>query len=86
MKTFVECRCMGEMLVVEDVTEEQSVNLAFWQHGHCRDGRTPLREKWRLIKPILKTGCPYGDMVILNKEEVYKLIAALQQARNALEK
>ena len=80
-KWFVECDCKTHLIGIE--TWDEATCLAFFEMGHCDDGHTSLKEKWRLIRQILKRGHPYLDMVVLNRNTVGKLIGILEKARVA---
>ena len=72
----LDCQCGTHMLRVSYDPQDKwcSLNIAFWEHGHSRDGKTGIGRKLGIIKQVLKTGTPYEDMVILDPMSVHALV------------
>lgn len=76
--TLFPCTCCGSGIVVSVDTDfgEQTFDFAIWGHvGTSPTWLQRLKYCWR----ILLTGEPYGDAVILNKEEATRLAAFLSK-------
>ncbi len=73
-REYFECVCGTQLLSMSYDTADEwcQLDMAFWELGHARDGRTPFRRKLHLVKQILKTGRPYADMIILDTENAGK--------------
>jgi hypothetical protein len=80
-KMFTDCDCYSHGIVAEfddwgiEDNEDRKINdlcLAFYEYGH----NYHKRSIWNRIKNmwhIFRTGTPYTDMVILNKDKSLKL-------------
>ena len=65
------CECHTHELHFEKDFEDEMWYVSFWQRGYAEQSSWSYR--LRCIWHILKTGRPYGDEVILNKEDLIKL-------------
>lgn len=65
------CECHTHELHFEKDPELEVWYISFWQRGYSSDNSWKYRLK--CIWHILKYGRPYGDEVILNKEDMMKL-------------
>jgi len=74
--TIINCDCLCHSLHVRHDKEHKSVNIALWNYG-LNNGK--LNWKYRL--KILMDGYADSDLVVLNEEELDKLIEALQEAK-----
>ncbi len=59
--------------------ESKTVDISLWNYGF-NDGKLNWKNRWQ----ILKDGFAYSDLVVLNKEELDKLIIALEDARGKI--
>jgi hypothetical protein len=59
--------------------ESKTVDISLWNYGF-NDGKL----NWKKRLKILFDGFAYSDLVVLNKEELDKLIAVLEEARGQL--
>ena len=67
---FFICSCYSHALCLMKFKEEEECYVSIWISGHQSIGwRYKLRQIWRIIK----TGTPYGDEVVLSKEEALNL-------------
>ena len=76
--TFITCSCHTHILAVSrdpDLLGGDSVEISMWQCGaECSPHwKNQLRHIWRIIT----RGHPYVDSVILEKDEVEKLVKVL---------
>ena len=75
----IKCSCWGEIITVEiDKEDDDLTYLAVWS-SYTSNPVMGLKERIRWVWHLLVTGQPYTDMVVLNKEERSKLIAALTE-------
>ena len=65
------CDCHTHELHFEKDFEDEMWYVSFWQRGYASETSWVYRLK--CIWQILKTGRPYGDEVILSKEDLLKL-------------
>jgi hypothetical protein len=59
--------------------ESKTVDISLWNYGF-NDGKL----NWKKRLQILFDGFAYSDLVVLDKEELDKLISALKDARGKL--
>ena len=59
--------------------ESKTVDISLWNYGF-NDGKL----NWRKRLKILFDGFAYSDLVVLDKEELDKLISALEDARGQI--
>jgi hypothetical protein len=59
--------------------ESKTVDISLWNYGF-NDGKL----NWKKRLKILFDGFVYSDLVVLDKEELNKLISALEEARGKL--
>jgi len=75
------CVCGCKILNVcqfNDYTSPCELELSFYSLG-TEDRKTSLREKLRICWKVLKTGIGWEDQIILEKEDVKKLIKFLNK-------
>jgi hypothetical protein len=77
--TIINCDCLCHSLHVRSDVESKTVDIALWNYGF-NDGKL----NWKKRLQILMNGFAYSDLVILNKEELDKLIIALEDARGKI--
>ncbi|NLE03803.1 MAG: hypothetical protein GX638_03235 [Crenarchaeota archaeon] len=70
-KTFIECDCGSELLLLDHMKEEKLIALAMYTYSHGR--QHPWKWRLGLIQNIFKKGYPYADSIVLNRDEAYKL-------------
>jgi hypothetical protein len=66
-------------LHVRPDVELKTVDISLWNYGF-NDGKL----NWKKRLKILFDGFAYSDLVVLDKEELNKLISALEEARGKL--
>jgi hypothetical protein len=59
--------------------ESKTVDISLWNYGF-NDGKL----NWKKRLKILFDGFAYSDLIVLDKEELNKLISALEEARGKL--
>ncbi len=80
MKTeIINCDCGSHSLHVK-VNDYNSVDLGLWMYGF-NDGKLSLKNRFK----ILFDGYTDSDLIVLNKEELEKLISVLQKANDELQ-
>jgi hypothetical protein len=66
-------------LHVRPDVELKTVDISLWNYGF-NDGKLDWKKRFK----ILFDGFAYSDLVVLDKEELDKLISALEEARGKL--
>ena len=74
--TIINCDCLCHSLHIRPDLESKTVDIALWNYGF-NNGKLD----WKKRFAILKDGFAYSDLVVLNKEELGKLINALEEVR-----
>jgi len=77
--TIINCDCLCHSLHIRPDVESKTVDFSLWNYGF-NDGKL----NWEKRLKILFDGFAYSDLVVLNKEELDKLIAVLEEARGQL--
>ena len=77
--TIINCDCLCHSLHVRPNGVSKTVDISLWNYGF-NDGKL----NWKKRLKILFDGFAYSDLVVLNKEELDKLIAVLEEARGQL--
>jgi hypothetical protein len=81
-KIMIDCSCGTEAIIA--ITDNDwligQVELAFWKYGHNAN-LSGFSNKLRQIWNIIKVGHPYADMVILETDQIDKLIAFLNSVK-----
>ena len=77
--SIINCDCLCHSLHVRPDIESKTVDISLWNYGF-NDGKL----NWKNRLKILKDGFAYSDLVVLNKEEIDKLINALEEARGQI--
>ena len=77
--TIINCDCLCHSLHVRPDAISKTVDISLWNYGF-NDGKLD----WKKRLKILFDGFAYSDLVVLNKEELNKLIAALEETRGKL--
>lgn len=77
---YFKCSCSSEILRVAYDDELEQTEFSIWemQNAHKATLRQRLRWCWR----ILFEGSPYGDQVIMEKEQVANLVEHLISIQN----
>jgi len=77
---YFKCSCSSEILRVAYDDELEQTEFSIWemQNAHKATLRQRLRWCWR----ILFEGSPYGDQVIMEKEQVADLVEYLVKIQN----
>ena len=70
-KLHLTCECHTHELHLESDHELNMWYISFWQRGYATE--SSFSYKLKCIWHILKHGRPYGDEVILNKDDLIKL-------------
>lgn len=76
---YLKCQCQSSMLECQYDDEFGDFNVTMWQRGRNSILSWANRIRWAFS--ILKTGCPWADDVILNKDDAQKLAKYI--AKNA---
>lgn len=78
---FIKCDCTCNVLEVEYVPNERQFYAVLWDNGHTH---TPLsrKERIRWCENIMKTGKPWADSTIVNKQNARRLVAFLNKYIN----
>jgi hypothetical protein len=77
--TIINCDCLCHSLHVRPDAESKTVDISLWNYGFY-DGKLD----WKKRLKILFDGFAYSDLVVLDKEELDKLIIALEEARGKI--
>jgi hypothetical protein len=77
--TIINCDCLCHSLHIRPDVESKTVDISLWNYGF-NDGKLNLKKRLK----ILFDGFAYSDLVVLDKEELDKLIAVLEEARGQL--
>ena len=77
--TIINCDCLCHSLHVRPDVESKTVDISLWNYGFY-DGKLD----WKKRLKILFDGFAYSDLVVLDKEELNKLINALEEARGKI--
>jgi len=77
--TIINCDCLCHSLHVRPDVESKTVDISLWNYGF-NDGKLD----WKKRLKILFDGFAYSDLVVLNKEELDKLILTLEEARGQI--
>ena len=67
----LSCSCHSHELHVEKDHEDDMWYVSFWQRGYITE--TSWKYKLKCIWYILKHGRPYGDEVVLEKNDLIEL-------------
>jgi hypothetical protein len=77
--TIINCDCLCHSLHIRPDVESKTVDISLWNYGF-NDGKLD----WKKRLKILFDGFAYSDLVVLNKEELDKLILTLEEARGQI--
>ena len=77
--TIINCDCLCHSLHIRPDVESKTVDISLWNYGF-NDGKLNWKKRFK----ILFDGFAYSDLVVLNKEELDKLIIALEEARGKI--
>jgi hypothetical protein len=77
--SIINCECLCHSLHVKVDKEYNSVNLGLWLYGF-HDGKLSWNNRFK----VLLNGYADSDLIVLNKEELQKLINVLQKANDEL--
>ena len=77
--TIINCDCLCNSLHIRPDTESQTVDISLSNYG-LNDGKSHQKNRLK----ILMDGFAYSDLVVLDKEELDELIAALEDARGKI--
>ena len=77
--TIINCDCLCHSLHIRPDVESKTVDISLWNYGF-NDGKLD----WKKRLKILFDGFAYSDLVVLDKEELDKLIIALEEARGKI--
>jgi hypothetical protein len=76
---IINCDCLCHSLHVRPDVESKTVDISLWNYGF-NDGKL----NWKKRLKILFDGFAYSDLVVLDREELDKLISALEEARGKI--
>jgi hypothetical protein len=78
---FIMCDCYSHGLLFEKDINEDEFYISMYERGF--EGRyTSWTDKLRCIWQFIKTGHPYTDMVVLNKDNAKELLSYLEKNLN----
>jgi hypothetical protein len=77
--TIINCDCLCHSLHVRPDAESKTVDISLWNYGF-NSGKLNWKKRFK----ILFDGFAYSDLVVLDKEELNKLINALEEARGKI--
>jgi hypothetical protein len=77
--SIINCECLCHSLHVKVDKEYNSVNLGLWLYGF-HNGKLSWKNRFK----VLLNGYADSDLIVLNKEELQKLINVLQKANDEL--
>ena len=77
--TIINCDCLCHSLHIRPDVESKTVDISLWNYGF-NDGKLNWRKRFK----ILFDGFAHSDLVVLDKEELDKLISALEEARGKI--
>ena len=77
--TIINCDCLCHSLHIRPDSESKTVDISLWNYGF-NDGKLNWKNRLR----ILMDGFAYSYLVVLNKEELDKLIATLEEVRGKI--
>jgi hypothetical protein len=78
--TYIKCDCGGDLLEIErykDDPQDKGFYIAFWSHGHWSHAPMSWKERIRWCWKVLKTGCPWNDMVVIDDEKALDIATFL---------
>lgn len=73
---FFECECKSHALSVYHDKEYDEFDFALWHITMTNNG---IFQRLRLCWHLLKSGNPYGDLVVMNSPQVKELINYLSE-------
>jgi hypothetical protein len=73
-KKYIECSCCAEGLHLMQFDDEEYVYLSVWQTGYCKNNKLSWKNKLRYIWQVIKTGSPFHDQLVLDKEACKEII------------
>jgi hypothetical protein len=76
---IINCDCLCHSLHVRPDAISKTVDISLWNYGF-NDGKLNWKKRFK----ILFDGFAYSDLVVLDKEELNKLIVALEDARGQI--
>jgi len=77
--TIINCDCLCHSLHIRPDKNSKTVDISLWNYGF-NDGKLNLKNRLQ----ILKDGFAHSDLVVLDSEELDKLIDALEDARGKI--
>ena len=77
--TIINCDCLCHSLHIRPDKNSKTVDISLWNYGF-NDGKL----NWKNRLQILKDGFAYSDLVVLNADELDKLITVLQEVREQI--
>jgi|WetSurMetagenome_2_1015567.scaffolds.fasta_scaffold257758_4 hypothetical protein len=77
---YLECSCGAELLQLQYNEEDDNVYISFFELG--QNNRNSLKWKISQIFNIFKSGTPYSDFIILDKNTRNKLKEFLEKIDN----
>ena len=76
---FVACSCRSEVLLIEYQEEYHDWNLAMYQSGVGNNNKLKFRERIRWAWNLLRTGKPFTDEVIFQREDIERIVSFLNK-------
>lgn len=75
---FISCDCYSHGIIVERFEDEEEVYLTLFERG-IKGRKLSIKERFIWCWKILSTGCPWTDLVILDKNKQKELVEFLTQ-------
>lgn len=70
---FIRCASNNKLLVVRYDGESNSVELCMYETQSSLKNKMTFWQKLKYIYNVLKTGQPYGDQIILQRQQIQEL-------------
>jgi hypothetical protein len=74
---FIRCNCDSELLVLRYDQELDSIDLCLFESQQSFNTKMSWRQKLRYIIQLFKTGQPFIDQILLDKQQINELKAFL---------
>lgn len=75
-RLLLHCECQGHMMEVVYLPKDKWFEFSYWTLGRVTESLS-WKERFRWCWKILRTGNPWSDFIMLNKEKARELQAFL---------
>lgn len=78
---FIKCDCTCNVIELEHICEDDMLNITLWKNSISHK---PLSKKERIrwCDNIMKTGNPWADHTIVNKQDAKRIVEFLNKYIN----